>query len=90
MATSFQSELFVTTIKELEPIRRGAELAIVPYTLLLPIEPMEVLVIFNTQVEVLEEPITPKLIPLVLPKIGICVEVMLIDNVTHAFEVFRT
>jgi len=88
MSTSSQNELFVTTTKELEPIRGGAELAIIPYTLPLPIEPMEILVVFNIEVEVLEEPITPKLVLIVLPKIGIGVKVTLINSVTHAFEVF--
>jgi hypothetical protein len=59
-----------------------------PYTLPLPIEPMEILVVFNIEVEVLEEPITPKLVLIVLPKIGIGVKVTLINSVTHAFEVF--
>jgi hypothetical protein len=50
----------------------GAELTIVSYTLLLPIKPMEVpIVVFSIQVETLEKLITPKLIQLVLPKIGI-------------------
>jgi hypothetical protein len=51
---------------------------------------MEIFVVFNTKVEVLEEPITPKLVPLVLPKIGVGVKVTLIDSVTHASKVFRT
>jgi hypothetical protein len=37
VATSFESKFFVATIKELEPIRGGVELAIVPYTLPSPI-----------------------------------------------------
>lgn len=49
---------------------------------------MEIHVVFNIHVEVLEEPITPKLVLIVLPKIGIGVKVTLIDSVTHAFEVF--
>jgi len=36
IATSSQNELVVTTIKELEPIRGGAKLAIVFCTLSLP------------------------------------------------------
>ncbi len=39
--------------------------------------------------EALEELITPKVIPLVILEIGIGIEVILIDNVTHAFEVFK-
>jgi hypothetical protein len=38
----------------------------------------------------LEEPITPKPIPLVMPKIRVGVELTLIDTVTHALEVFKT
>jgi hypothetical protein len=38
----------------------------------------------------LEEPVTPKPIPLVIPYIGIGTWVTLIDNVTHASEVFKT
>jgi hypothetical protein len=38
----------------------------------------------------LEKPFTPKPIPLVILKIGVGGEVTLIDNITHAFEVFRT
>ncbi len=38
----------------------------------------------------MEEPITPKLVPLVIPKIGVGEEVTLIDIVTHASNVFRT
>jgi hypothetical protein len=38
----------------------------------------------------LEELVTPKPIPLVIPKIGVGAEVTLIDIVTHVFEVFKT
>jgi len=38
----------------------------------------------------LEEPITPKLVPLILLENGVGVEVTLIDSVIHAFEVFKT
>ncbi len=38
----------------------------------------------------MEEPITPKPIPLTIPKIRVGVEVTLINIVTHAFKVFRT
>ncbi len=48
------------------------------------------IVVFSTQVEVLEKPITPKLVPLILPDIGVGIKVTLINNVTHAFEVFKT
>jgi hypothetical protein len=50
MATSFWSKAVVTTNEELEPIRGGTKLTIVPYTLFLPIETMEMHVVFNTQV----------------------------------------
>jgi hypothetical protein len=38
----------------------------------------------------LEDHVTPKPIPLAIPKIGVGVEVILINIVTHAYEVFRT
>jgi len=38
----------------------------------------------------LEEPTTPRSIPLVIPKIKIGVEVTLINSITHASEVFST
>ncbi len=47
MATSSWSEHVVTSTKEPKPIRGGAKLAIVPYTLLLPIEPMEVPIVIS-------------------------------------------
>jgi hypothetical protein len=56
----------------------------------LPTKPVEVFVVVSSiQVEVLEEPITLKPIPLVLPEIRVGVEVTLIDSVIHALEVFR-
>jgi len=76
IATSFRNELVATTIEELEPIKGGAKLAIVSCTLPLP-------------VEVLEELVTPKPIPLVILDIGVGVKVTLIDNITNAFEVFK-
>jgi hypothetical protein len=48
------------------------------------------IVIVIIHVEGLEELITPKLVPLVLPKIGVGVEVTSIDTITHAYEVFKT
>jgi len=91
VAMSFQSEPIVTTTKEHEPIRGGAKLTIIPCTLLLPIELVKVpIVVFSTQVEVLEKLVTPKLVPLILPNIGVGIKVTLINNVTHAFEVFKT
>jgi hypothetical protein len=87
--TNSESEPFTTTIKELEPIRGGVELTIVFCTLFLPIKSMEVLVVVvNIQVEELEELIIPILVPLAIPKIGVGVEVTLINIVTPAFEVF--
>jgi hypothetical protein len=47
-------------------------------------------VVVSTHVEGLEEHVTPKLVPLVIPKIGVGVEVTLIDTITHTSEVFRT
>jgi hypothetical protein len=91
VTTSFWSELVVTTIEELEPIRGGTKTSIISCTLFLPIETMEIpIVVVSIHVEGLEEPITPKPIPLVIPKIGVGVKVTLIEIVTHAFEVFRT
>jgi hypothetical protein len=90
MATSFWSKPIVTTNEEPKPIRGRIELAIVPYTLFLPIEPMEMHVVFSTHVEVLEEPVTPKHVPLILLEIRVSIEVMLIDNVIHASKVLKT
>ncbi len=91
VATSSRSKLVVITNEEPEPIKGGVEMAIISYTLPLPIEPMEVpIVIVRIQVEALEELVTPKPIPLIILKIGVGVGVTLIDNVTHAFEVFKT
>jgi hypothetical protein len=38
----------------------------------------------------LEEPTTPRSIPLVIPKIKIGIKVTLINSITHASEVFST
>jgi hypothetical protein len=38
----------------------------------------------------LEKPVTLKPIPLVILEIGVGTWVTLVDNVTHAFEVFKT
>jgi hypothetical protein len=55
IATTSRSELVINTTKELEPIRGGAELAIVSCTLSLPTKYMEVpIVIISTQIERLE------------------------------------
>jgi len=57
----------------------------------LPTEPMEIhVVVVSIQVEALEECLTPKPIPLIIPQIIVGVEVTLIFSITHAFEVFRT
>ncbi len=89
--TNSRSEPIVTTIEELEPIRGGAKLTIVSCTLSLPIKSMEVLVVVvSIQVEELEEPVIPKLVPLGIPKIRVGVEVTLINIVTHASKVFKT
>jgi hypothetical protein len=37
----------------------------------------------------LEEPITPKLVPLIIAEIGARVEITLIDIITHVSKVFR-
>ncbi len=89
--TNSQNEPIITTTKEPEPIKGGVELTIVYCILSLRIEFVEVfVVVVNIQVEELEEPITPKPIPLTIPKIRVGVEVTLINIVTHAFKVFRT
>ncbi len=69
-----QSKPIITTMEEPTQIKGGAELAI----------------IVNTHVDELEIPITPKPISLAMPQIGVGVEVILIDIITHAFEVFKT
>jgi hypothetical protein len=52
---------------------------------------VEVLVVVvNIHVETFEEPMTPKPMPLVIPKIRIGAMVTLIDSITHVVEVFRT
>jgi hypothetical protein len=52
---------------------------------------VEVLVVvISTQVEKWEKHVIPKLVPLVIPKIGVGIKVTLIDIVTHASKVFRT
>jgi len=85
---TFYSEPIVTTRDELKPIR-GAKLTIVFCTLSMPIE-FVLVVIINTSIEELEEPITPKLVPLIIPNIGLGVKITLIDIITHAFKFFRT
>ncbi len=45
--------------------------------------------VVSIQVEALEESFTPKPIPLVIPHIVVGVEVILIYNIIHAFEVLR-
>jgi len=47
-------------------------------------------VIVSTHVEGLEELVTLKLVPFIIPKIGVGVKVTLINTITHAFEVFKT
>jgi hypothetical protein len=47
-------------------------------------------VVVSTHVEALEEPIIPKPIPLIILEIRVSAKVTLIDNITHAFEVFKT
>ncbi len=91
IATSFQNEHVVIITEEPKPIRRGAELTIVSCTLPLPIKFGEIfVVVISIQVEAMEEPITPKPIPLVIPKIRIGIKVTLIDNIAHAFKALKT
>ncbi len=91
VATSSWNEPVIITTEEPKPIRGGIELAIVSYTLPLPIKSMEIpIVVVNTQVEALEELVTPKPIPLVILEIGVGVEVTLISNISHGFEVLKT
>jgi len=52
---------------------------------------MEILiVVIMIHVKALEKPIASKPIPLIIPKIGVGIEVTLIDSITHAYEVFKT
>jgi hypothetical protein len=52
---------------------------------------MEISIVFvSTSIEELEELVTPKLVPLAIPKIGVGANVTLINTITHAFEVFKT
>jgi hypothetical protein len=91
VATSFQSEPIVTTIEELEPIKRGTKLDIISCTFILPIEHVEVpIVVVSTHVKALEKLVTPKPIPLIILEIGVGAKVTLINNITHVFEVFKT
>jgi len=46
--------------------------------------------VVSTQVEALEEPATPKPMPLVLLELGVGIQVTLIDSITHASEIFKT
>lgn len=46
-------------------------------------------VVVSTQVEELEELVTHKLVPLVIPKIGVGTKVNLIAIIAHAFKIFR-
>ncbi len=86
---SFQSKPIVTTIEKHEPIKPGVELAIVYCILLLPTKSMEIFVVVDsTWIEALEELVVPKPIPLVIPEIGVSVEVILINSITHASKVF--
>jgi hypothetical protein len=86
---TFYNEPIVTTKEELELIRGGTKLTIVSCTLSMPIE-FVLVVIVSTPVEELEKPITPKLVPLIIPKIGLGVEITLLDIITHASKVIRT
>ncbi len=66
-------------------------MAIVSCTLPLPTKPVEIfVVVISIQVEASEEPTIPKPIPLIILEIRIGTKVILIDSITHAFEVFRT
>ncbi len=65
-------------------------MAIISCTLPLAIEHVEIpLVVVTISVKALEKPIILKPIPLVIPKIRVGAKVILIDNITHAFKVFR-
>jgi len=89
--TSSQNKLVVTTTEEPEPISGVKKLAIISCTLPLPTKLVEILVlVVNTHVEASEKLVTQKLIPLIIPKIGIGIKVTLIDNIACASKVFRT
>jgi hypothetical protein len=49
VSTSFRSAHVITTIEEPEPIRRRVELTVVSYTLPLPIEFVEILVVVRLE-----------------------------------------
>jgi hypothetical protein len=75
----FQSKPIVTTMEKPSLIKGGAKIATIFYTLPLPTKNVEVLIIVvSTQVEELEEFITPKLVSLVVLEIRVGVEVILI------------
>ncbi len=66
-------------------------MAIVSCTLPLPIKSMEVfVVIVSIQVKALEKLVIPKPIPLIILEIRLSTKVILIDNITHAFGIFKT
>ncbi len=48
------------------------------------------IVVVNTQIEELEKHVTPKHVPLVIPKIGVGAKVTLINIVIHTSKVFMT
>ncbi len=84
ITTSSQSAHVVTTIEELKSIKGRVELAIVSYSLYLPVKSMEIpIILVGTHVKELEKHVIPKHVPLAIPKIGVGAKVNLIDTITH-------
>jgi len=48
------------------------------------------IVIVTIHVKRFKKSITPKLVPLIIPKIWVGVEVTLVDTMTHAYKVLKT
>jgi len=46
-------------------------------------------VVISAHVEELEEHVTPKLVPLAIPQIGVGVKITLINTITHASKIFK-
>jgi hypothetical protein len=71
-------------------IRGGVKITTIFCTFFFPTKLVEVFVIVvNTHVEKLEEHVTPKPIPSIIPQIGVGVEINLINTIKHASKVFK-
>jgi hypothetical protein len=77
-------------MKEPIPIKGGTKITTVFCTLFLPTKLVEVfVVVVSIQVEELEEHISPKLVPLSIPQIGVGIKITLINIIMHASKVFK-